>query len=530
MFDCALAALPHVGARVVPMRTPAGPPTTKPPRRAAGAAGGSQGITTPSPLLKVPVRTGTNPGPSTHATAKPPAPPPQYGSDLDASSGSDSADDAPPKSSRPPPPRGAPAFRNSDVSSDDSDDGAAAAAHGPGFVPPRPPPKKFVDHDLRRRAAGTSSTLQAPEYGQGLAADPKAGSKISGAQVLTKLRESQYVPPSRGLRDDLDEAASDRNGNDDGDAESVTPPPEVTWSTSLFGDAFSDWAVVAEVVLCHPCNVAAQFTAALSPDPVSFAEQSTTAEREAARYAANDDERRPSSPSPPRRASYVTIGGVDKSSSSGDDSDAAGSPGQKEALKAMRDALPPLNAVPCVGVVILDVLYCGLGSMFFSYWVRNELARRFHLVPDVGYLMTDELHNSFAASENDRAARSRSNSPVQIGRVVNRERPQGGVLSDFREQYLDKDKVTAKAKSVAKQADRNLRKGTKVAVRKSAEYMQATVFSCLCWPCALCQTHRELERRGFLPVRYLSASKLASAYAASVLGGRTGLAVSRAML
>jgi hypothetical protein len=86
-----------------------------------------------------------------------------------------------------------------------------------------------------------------------------------------------------------------------------------------------------------------------------------------------------------------------------------------------------------------------------------------------------------------------------------------------------KDKAKDAAARAAKKSEKLARKAAKKAARTSAEYLQSTVYSAVCWPCALCQTHRELEVRGFRPVRYLSSTRTAVQYAAGSLTGQPGM-------
>lgn len=170
--------------------------------------------------------------------------------------------------------------------------------------------------------------------------------------------------------------------------------------------------------------------------------------------------------------------------------------------------------------------------MFFSYWIRNELAERFNLVPDVGYLPTDDLDESGNDAEDDQEGDHAATTVVvglksptrrQIGRVVSRDPPKKSEHPPFFSRdglrsRVDKIRELAKRKASAasREAERKLRAQTKRNSRRGAEFCHTTVLSALCFPCALCQTHRELELRGFQPVRYLSATKIA---AASFAGG-----------
>merc|ERR1719197_762749 len=86
-----------------------------------------------------------------------------------------------------------------------------------------------------------------------------------------------------------------------------------------------------------------------------------------------------------------------------------------------------------------------------------------------------------------------------------------------------KEKAREVATKAAKGTEKVARKAAKRAARTSAEYLQSTVSSALCFPCALCQTHRELELRGFRPVRYLSSTRTAAQYAAGSVTGRPAL-------
>jgi hypothetical protein len=420
--------------------------------------------------------------------------------------------------------------------------------------------------------------MQSPEAGNNTKTARPTSNAFAAATVRSDVADNRETPLlASGMADNVAVPEPDED-------EMEVP---VTWSTRLFLDACKDWSIVAEVLLCHPCNISAQFTAALGNDDDSPASTAP--------------------PSPVRQA--VPIGGpaVVRDGRRGarisSDSDSEQGTDSAVLMQNMRDTLPPLNVIPCVAVVVLDVLYCGAGSMLFSYWLRNELAQKFSLVPDVGHLPTDDLHEGYDTSESDDD--NAADAPIQIGRPVYQgyrrsaaARSQsaaaangageaadnnldnddtaatadGDDVGDYsfangseqqprrragfkqsakdtaraaREKARDMAKKTgkaaqakakemakeaqAKAKEVAKATEITLRRRTKRAARRSAEYLHSSVASCICFPCALCQTHRELELRGLKPVRYLSATKLAAAYATSSLSGGPN-ALTRVML